>query len=112
MALALISQPATEVPVRVVARPTLHTCRLTDDLRDALRTMRTRKVRRLPVVDGAGLLQGMLSLNDVALAAKPDRLALPNDVSFEDLTLALKTICGRRLPLETRVPACQPTAFV
>jgi CBS domain-containing protein len=74
--------------------------------------MRTQKVRRLPVVDGAGVLQGLLSLNDVALAAKPDRLAEPSDVTYEDLALALKTICGRRLSLEARVPAPQPTAFV
>src|SRR6185295_2209359 len=39
MALSLTGQPATEVPVRLLLRTALHTCRLGDSLRDALRTM-------------------------------------------------------------------------
>jgi hypothetical protein len=54
----------------------------------------------------------MLSLSDVALAAKPDRYAGPTDVTDEDLALAMKTICGRRLPLESRVPAPATTTLV
>ena len=112
MALSLTGQPATEVPVRLLLRTALHTCRLGDSLRDALRTMRSQRVRRLPVVDGAGVLQGILSLSDLALAAKPERLAEPSDVTDEDLALAFKTICGRRPPLEAPVGAPQSTSFV
>ncbi len=105
MALALTGQPAADMPVGPLLGPVLHTCRLTDELRDALCTMRTRKVRRLPVVDGAGVLQGVLSLSDVALAAKPERLAGPSDVSDEDLALALKTISAPKKAAEQRMPA-------
>lgn len=111
LALSLIDQPACDVPVRAILRPTLHTCRLGDGVRDALRAMRIHKVRRLAVVDGAGVLQGMLSLSDVARAAKPERLADPSDVTDEDLALALKTLWSR-VPPEGRVPAPQTTAFV
>jgi len=111
LTLALIRQPAADVPVRVLSTRTLHTCRLHDGLREALGTMRTNRVRRLPVVDGAGVLQGMLSFCDVALAAKPERLAGPTDVTDEDLALALKTISARK-PLETPSPTPQATASV
>jgi CBS domain-containing protein len=112
VALPLIGRPAADVPVRILPTGTLHACRPSDGLREALKTMRTQKVRRLPVVDGAGTLQGMISLSDIARAAKPDRVAGPSDVSYEDLALALQTICGRRPVSEARVPAPQPTAFV
>src|SRR6185436_11839880 len=78
MALALTGQRADDLPVRSLLRPTLHTCRLTDEVRDALRTMRLQKIRRLPVVDGAGVLQGMLSLADLVRVSRPDALAGPS----------------------------------
>jgi CBS domain-containing protein len=112
MALALTGRPAPDLPVRVVLHAALHTCRPSDGVRDALRLMRIHKVRRLPVVDGAGILQGMVSLTDLALAARPDRLAGPADVTDEDIALALKSICARKRPEEARVPAPTTTAVV
>jgi len=112
MALAVIGQPAAEVPIRVLLRPGLSTRRLSDEVRDALRTMRSQKVRRLPVVDGAGVLQGVLSFSDIALAAKPERLAGPADVTDEDLALALKTLSARKSTQPAPIPVPQSTAYV
>lgn len=109
MALALTGQPAADLPVRSVLHPTLHTCRPTDEVREALRQMRLHRIRRLPVVDGAGILQGMLSFADLARAARPDVLAGPADIADEDLALALKTICARKR-VDPSVPA--PEAHV
>jgi len=95
LALALTSRTVSEMPVRILLHPDTHTCRLTDGVREALRTMRTHKVRRLPVVDGAGVLRGILSISDLALAAKPDRLAGPSEVTDEDVSLAMKMIYGK-----------------
>jgi len=111
MALAVIGEAAAHAPVQVQVRPVVHTCRMGDGVREALRTMRVQKVRRLPVVDGAGVLQGIVSLSDVALAAKPERLAGPADVTDEDVVLALKAIC-KRVPVDPRVPDPAVTAFV
>jgi CBS domain-containing protein len=110
MALALTGQPAAGLPVRSLLPPTLHTCRLTDDVREALRTMRLHKIRRLPVVDGAGILQGMVSFCDVARAARPEALAGPTDVTDEDIALALKTICART-PAKPPILAPQTTSM-
>ena len=111
MAVVLSGQPAAELPVRMVLQPTVPTCRLSDGVREALGTMRTHKVPHLPVVDGAGVLRGMLFLKDVALASKPDRVAGPTDVTFEDIALAMKTLGRSRLPLEIRIPAGAFTSF-
>ena len=42
-----------------------------DTLEQALETMQTRKVRRLPVVNSEGELEGILSMNDVVRIATP-----------------------------------------
>ena len=42
-----------------------YTCLPDDDVTAALQTMKTHKIRRLPVVDAEGRVRGMLSLNDV-----------------------------------------------
>jgi CBS domain-containing protein len=97
MSAATNHRPAAQIAVREVIGTRVLTCRLNDEIRQALKTIRTEKVRRLPVVDGDGLLQGMLSLNDLALASKPERDATPTDVTYEDLALAMKAICGRRV---------------
>jgi CBS domain-containing protein len=112
LAVAVVAGPAAEVPVRVVFHPAPATCRDSEDVRDALCTMRTRKVRRLPVVDGAGILCGMLSFTDVALAARPEHLAAPGDVTDEDVVLALKSIGAARRSGHGEVPAPQSGALV
>jgi len=95
--------PAAEIAVREVIAPKVHVCKLGDDVRDALKTMRQERVRRLPVVDPEGKLQGLLSLNDIALAAVPDNSATPSDVTYEDLALAMKAVGGHRgAPKEER----------
>jgi CBS domain-containing protein len=62
-------RPLWEIPVRAAMSSEVWTCHPDDTLKDALRIMRHRRVRRLPVVDGQGHLLGLLSLTDVALAA-------------------------------------------
>jgi len=71
------------------------TCAAEDDVRDALNTMATEQVRRLPVVGRDGTLQGVLSINDLVLhvgAAGGKRA----DLSCDDVLGALKKICGHR----------------
>jgi CBS domain-containing protein len=104
MALALTGRAPADLPVRSVVHSSLHTCRPSDEVREALRQMRLHRIRRLPVVDGAGVLQGMLSFADVARVARPDGLAGPADIADEDLVLALKTICARKR-VDPPVPA-------
>jgi len=60
---------ASDVLARDVSPSKCFRCSPTDDVRDALKTMATEEVSRLPVVDGAGKLLGMLSIDDVTFHA-------------------------------------------
>ena len=58
-------EPASRIPVADVMSRRHYTCLPEDDLKTALQLMATYRIRRLPVVDDAGKLRGVLSLNDV-----------------------------------------------
>ena len=88
--------PAAEIAVREAFSGKVLTCGSNDDVRDALKTMRQAGIRRIPVVDAQEKLEGILSLNDVALASQSDRPANLADLTYEDVALAMKAICGRR----------------
>jgi CBS domain-containing protein len=55
--------------VRDVMTPSPVTVKPTSDFRSAMRLMREHKVGRLPVVDDAMCLKGVVSLNDLARAS-------------------------------------------
>lgn len=69
MAAYLRGQPLHDCRVSdVMSRPAI-VCREQDATDVALNAMREHQVRRLPVVDDQGHLVGIVSLNDLALAA-------------------------------------------
>ena len=54
-------------------------CTAEEELEDALRLMESKKIRRLPVIDGKKRMVGMLSIGDVSHAA-------PRNISGEVIT--------------------------
>lgn len=93
IAAATKPRPAAQITVREVVNGKLHACHLQDDVRDALKTMKNQKVRRLPVVDAEGAVVGVLSLNDLVRAAKPARTAKPGELTYDDVFPTLQSIC-------------------
>jgi CBS domain-containing protein len=63
-------QPLTAIPVTSIMQRDLATCVATDPIGVALRVLRTRQLRRLPVVENDGELVGLLSLADIARESK------------------------------------------
>jgi CBS domain-containing protein len=63
-----------------------------DDLSNALHTMRTGRVRRLPVVDSDWNLRGVLSLDDVVLAARSEEDKTYSGPKYEDVARTLQSI--------------------
>jgi len=59
-----------EISVEVAMAPDVMTCRPEDDVTEVLARLGARHVRRLPVVDEADQLLGMVSLVDIARAAE------------------------------------------
>jgi CBS domain-containing protein len=89
-------QQLSGIPVGTVMSRRLFTCGPDDGIDAAERTMSSAKVRRLPVVDGAGGLVGMLSLADIARARSQPGLARLTEHVLGDVadTLAAITTPG------------------
>lgn len=89
--------------VKHVASSEVVTCKGEDDVRSALEIMRDNQIRRLPVVNEAGVLKGILSVNDIILRAEP--IGKPSELSYNDVMPVLKAISQRRGQPQARVAA-------
>jgi CBS domain-containing protein len=58
-----------EIRASEMVRGHVIACRPEDDVQTALKLMRQHRVRRLPVTTDEGVLHGIVSLNDIVLAA-------------------------------------------
>jgi CBS domain-containing protein len=75
----------------------VHACLPDDSLGDVLSAMKTFRVRRMPVLDANGRLQGVISMNDIIIAAARRREPSPAEILS-----ALASICAHR-PVEAVV---------
>jgi len=89
IALGTRNAKAAETLVKEVSLPKLFYCAPEDDIHTALQTMAAQKVRRLPVVDNKGMLQGILCLDDIVIFAEEK----VGELTYFDVVEALKAIC-------------------
>jgi len=93
MALGTRNYPARDVVVRDVQTANVESCQPESDLQKAMEAMRRAKVRRLPVINESGVIQGILTLNDIEL--RVDR-AHAADLSYEQVINTIKAIDEHR----------------
>jgi CBS domain-containing protein len=93
MAAASKDRTPSNIAVAEVMMRQLYSCLPEADIREALRVMREKRVRRLPVIDTQGRLCGILSLDDVAV--KTRQADKPAELSAEDVEITLDAICRR-----------------
>jgi CBS domain-containing protein len=93
IALATRNQLASQMTVGDVARTPVFTCGPDDDVESALATMRQHRVRRLPVEGFGGSIAGIVSMNDIVLAAGA-RKPVRNEAVVE----TLQGICAHHHP--------------
>jgi CBS domain-containing protein len=74
-------------------------CKASDDIHTAMDVMKREQVRRLPVVDDEGVLQGVISMNDFILLAGETKAPA---ISFQDVARALQAISAHRVLVGTR----------
>ncbi|MBS1105299.1 MAG: hypothetical protein H6Q91_801 [Deltaproteobacteria bacterium] len=74
----------------------LHTCKPGDTVEDAEAVMRQNQVRRLPVVDDAGNLAGILSIADLARAAASQHGKRQPQIGEKEVTRLLEAISAPR----------------
>ena len=91
MSTHLTGKRLEELPVSQAMSKEVYSARVGQSVESAGALMRNKQVRRLPVVDGAGKLAGVVSLNDLAIAGGRARA-----VKAEDVTATLASICQPR----------------
>ena len=94
IALATRNTLASQVTVGEVARQQVWTCGPDDDVHVALETMKAHRVRRLPVEGFGGTVMGIVSMNDILLAAGA-RKAIRND----EVVDTFQEICAHHHPV-------------
>jgi CBS domain-containing protein len=91
MALGTRNLKASNLTAADVSLPKYFACGPFEDIHDALQTMASQEVRRLPVVDADGKLVGILSIDDVVLFARAG-----STINFGEVIRTLKAICEYR----------------
>jgi CBS domain-containing protein len=94
IALATRNRLASELTVGEVARTNVLTCGPDDDVHSALAKMKQHHIRRLPVEGFGRTVAGIVSMNDILLAAGP-RNAVRND----EVVDTFQAICAHHHPV-------------
>jgi len=92
IALATRDTLASRTTVGEVARTQVFTCEPDDDVQAALATMKQHHVRRLPVEGFGGTVAGIVSMNDILLAAGK------KGVGSAEIVDTFQAICAHRHP--------------
>jgi CBS domain-containing protein len=94
IAMATRNQLPGQVTVQQVSSTVAHSCRPDDDLQVALRTMADKGVRRLPVLDAGGKLEGVLSVDDIILRTDSQ---IPGSLAPEQVLNTLRKLYESQL---------------
>jgi CBS domain-containing protein len=98
-ALGTRNKRAGEITVGEVAPAKPYVCKGEDEIHAALEIMARHKVRRLPVVGNEGRIEGVLSMDDVVLHARPRTPGRQQDLCYEDVIATMKKIYETRSPV-------------
>jgi len=94
MAVALQHKTASDIQVQEVMSRNLFICNPENDIMNALKTMSFQQVRRLPVINDSGRLEGIISIEDIIARADRGRRGIQTpELSYDDTMTTLKAIC-------------------
>jgi len=96
IALSTRDGKSSKITAADVSKPRVVMCEPDDDLHAALKTMRREKIHRLPVVNRAGALEGILSMNDIILRSEKGDGKSQAELSYDDVVHTLQGICAHR----------------
>jgi CBS domain-containing protein len=89
LAVAARHQSPWEIPVHEVMSRNVISCAVTDNMETALVAMKEHRVRRVPIVDDAGHVKGLLSIDDAIRNSGPAHGQLPAEAVID----VLRHIC-------------------
>ena len=93
MATAMRDTNPSCVSVEEVMTGRVYSVNPEDDVSQALQAMQEHKIRRLPVVNPEGELEGMLSINDIVLNANNADGAASDSLNYGDVVKTYQAIC-------------------
>lgn len=93
MAVAMRDKNPSGVSVEEVMTGEVYSVDPDDEIDQALLAMQEHKIRRLPVVNVEGELEGILSMNDVVLHAKAGEDE--DAIDYDDVVKTYHAICSR-----------------
>jgi CBS domain-containing protein len=96
IALGTRDKRAADIPIKDVMTEKVFFATPEEDIHAALKTMRKERIRRLPVLNNNGLIEGIVSMNDIALHAEKFDGHRTTELSYEDAMNTLKAICEHR----------------
>jgi len=105
MAVAMRDRNPSSVSVEEVMTGQIYSVNPEDEIDQALEAMQEHKIRRLPVLNTEGELEGILSMNDVLLTAKPSDDG--TDVTYDEVVKTYQGICQHPSPLAASATAAQ-----
>jgi CBS domain-containing protein len=95
MAVAMRDRNPSSVSIEEVMSGQVYSVNADDDIGEALMAMQTHRIRRLPVVNDDGELEGILSMNDVVLNARATDDEVEDGIAYVDVVKTYQTICRR-----------------
>jgi CBS domain-containing protein len=98
MAAAMRDRNPSNISVKEVMNATVYGTAPDEDVEQALQTMREHKIRRLPVVNLEGELEGILSMNDIVLKAKTRNGKKP-PIDYANVVKTYQAICEHPVPM-------------
>ena len=96
MATAVRDRNPSAISVEEVMNRIVYAAEAEEDIEQALQTMREHKVRRLPVLNLEGELQGIVSMNDIVLKAGNGKKP---QIDYGDVVKTYQAICEHPLPM-------------
>lgn len=103
MATAIRDRNPSAISVEEAMNRTVYAAEPEEDIEQALQTMREHKVRRLPVLNLEGELQGIVSMNDIVLKAKGN--GKKPEIDYADVVKTYQGICEHPVPMVRAVTA-------
>ena len=94
MATAMRNTNPSGVSVEEVMTGLVYSLNPEDEIDDALKAMQEHKIRRLPVINAEGELEGILSMNDIVLNATETG----DSIAYDDVVKTYQAICQHAAP--------------
>ena len=98
MAAAVRDRNPSNISVEEVMNGPIYAAEPDEEIEHALQTMREHKIRRLPVLNLEGELEGIVSMNDIVLKAKT-RNGKKSPIDFADVVKTYQAICEHPVPM-------------